>query len=63
MVHLLHYYNTKMPFQIQVIILFHDLENILFNKKIVDKNAIISSILSTIQQINSISVKLFLIFN
>ncbi len=63
MVHLLHYYNTKMPFQIQVIILFHDLENILFNKKIVDKNAIISSILSTIQQINSISVKLFIIFN
>jgi len=37
-----------MLFQMQAIILFHDLENIFFNKKIVDKNAIISSILSTI---------------
>lgn len=48
MVYLLHSYNTNILFQIQAIILFHDLENRLFNKKIVDKNAIISSILSTI---------------
>ena len=48
MVCVLHYYNKNILFDLQAIILYHNLENIFFNNKIVDKNAITSSILSTI---------------